>query len=82
MYKANHVQQHSMFDNKLQMKLNSTNPIYINLLIFFLHKSFLFLLYKTFDQQIEAFLQKHLTNNVKIHKNLFQKKNSLLKKVL
>ena len=26
MYKANHEQQHSRFDNKQQMKLNSTNP--------------------------------------------------------
>jgi hypothetical protein len=41
MYKANHVQQHSKFDNKLQMMLMSTN------------------LYRTFDQQIEAFLQMH-----------------------
>ena len=31
MYKANHAQQRSMFDNRQQMKLNSTNPKYFYL---------------------------------------------------
>ncbi len=50
MYKANHVLQHSMFDNKLQKMLNSTNPKFVN--HFQTSLSFLHLLYKTFDQQI------------------------------
>ncbi len=62
-----------MFDNKQQMMLNSTNPKG-RLHLFYFRIRF-YLLYKTFDQQIEAFLQMHSTNNVKIHKNLRKKQN-------
>jgi len=40
MYKANHEQQHSMFDNKQQMMLNSTNPKRKIVFIFFLKTIF------------------------------------------